>query len=692
MKRPFLLLLPALLIGGASAQFTRAGSAVTNQASATITNAAGQVMPPALSRTVTSTVLPLPGFDTVYRDGRDGQTIGGTATAPVPAGYEAEVQPGGELVTAYTVVNTGNTDQTVDLTAVTDGSPASGHTVTYYVDGDGDGLLSTAERAAGPVTRLPLKWNDPATPADEGLRPILQVLQVPATAPAGAAYAASPAATGQVLRVADRTVVTVQESASVLDLQFSRAVVPAAAPACGVTVSPDGTVTAPGQLQTARPGTGGVFPYTLRNGGGAAADVAVSGAALPGSAALPGTQVILDSNRNGQADPGEVAVQRVQLAAGQDAQLLLVVDAVSAAGDVHVNLTATCPDGSMDDNNVALLRVGALGLTKTVDRPVAVIGERLTYTLTLTNGFPGTALRDLQVTDTPQAGLTYIPGTSSLNGQPIPDPVQDGGALVWTVPTLADGAQANLAYAMRVAPVAGNEVRNTVTAQARTVSGAAAAFASAQAAATARVQSPLNFAPLGDIVGQVYIDANGNRTFDLGDTPVPLARILLAGGREVRTDAQGRYSFTNVPLGTHALRLDPGSVPFRPLPTPGDGGLTGTRTVTVRGLTAVDFPLGAPVSLISAGRQFTVTVGTTTLTKTVTLDGGSFLVQVQVCHPGPAAEATVTDPLPQGAVLSAGSNTWTGRLPAGETTFSYRFTWTGTPGDVTTIPTLTWRK
>ncbi|MFD1734134.1 hypothetical protein ACFSC4_27320 [Deinococcus malanensis] len=72
---------------------------------------------------------------------------------------------------------------------------------------------------------------------------------------------------------------------------------------------------------------------------------------------------------------------------------------------------------------------------------------------------------------------------------------------------------------------------------------------------------------MGDIVGRVFIDTNGNRMFDAGvDTAVPLARILLAGGREVRTDAQGRYSFTNVAMGTHALRLDPASVPFRPCP------------------------------------------------------------------------------------------------------------------------------
>ncbi|WP_189011911.1 DUF11 domain-containing protein [Deinococcus malanensis] len=691
MKKRTTFLLSVCLLGAAAAQSTKAGTTVTNQAAATFKNTTGQSLPAVLSRTVTSTVLPMPGFDTVYRDGRDGRTIGNSATGPLPAGYEADVRPGGELLTPYTLVNSGNTDQVVTLTSVATGSPSTGHAVAYYLDTDGDGLLSAPERAAGPVTRVALRWNDPGTPADEGLSPVIQVLQVPAIAPAGSVYAASPAATGQLLR--DRTPVTVQENATQLELQFSRAVVKVDPPVCAVSVTPDGTVTAPGQMHTALPGSSGLFSYTLRNDGQTAVDVPVRGTVLPGSAALPDVQVVLDSNRNGQADAGEGAVHSVRLAVNQTAHLLLVIGRVPVAGDVNVNLTASCPDGTQDGNNVALLRVGSLGLTKTVDRPVVVIGDRLTYTLALTNRFPGTTLHDIKVTDTPQAGLSYIPGTSSLNGQPIADPVAQNGALIWTVPSLADGTSATIAYAMRVSPVAGTEVRNTVTAQGRTVSGASAAFASAQAAATAKVQGPLNFAPVGDIVGRVFIDTNGNRMFDAGvDTAVPLARILLAGGREVRTDAQGRYSFTNVAMGTHALRLDPASVPFRPLPTPDDGGLSGTRTVQVRGLSTVDFPLGAPVSLVSATRQISVTLESVTLDKTVTLESGSYLVQVKARNTGPAGGASITDPLPPGALLSAGSNTWTGMLPPGDTTFSYRFTWTGNPGDVTTIPSLTWRK
>ncbi|GGL08694.1 hypothetical protein [Deinococcus radiotolerans] len=161
MNKPFILLIGALLLGQGSAQTTKAGTVITNQAAATFQNAAGQTLPTAYSQVVSSTVLPMPGFDTVYRDGQDGATIGNTATGPVPSGYAAQLHPGDELLTAYTLVNMGNTDQTVALTSVTTGSPNSGQTVTYYLDSNGDGLLSAQERAAGPVTQVTLNWNDP---------------------------------------------------------------------------------------------------------------------------------------------------------------------------------------------------------------------------------------------------------------------------------------------------------------------------------------------------------------------------------------------------------------------------------------------------------------------------------------------------------------------------------------------------
>ncbi|MFD1732001.1 hypothetical protein ACFSC4_14530 [Deinococcus malanensis] len=101
----------------------------------------------------------------------------------------------------------------------------------------------------------------------------------------------------------------------------------------------------------------------------------------------------------------------------------------------------------------------------------------------------------------------------------------------------------------------------------------------------------LQFAPQADILGVVFVDRNRNGLYDEAlDTPVARARVLLAGGREALTDERGRYSFGNVRIGTHALRLDPSTTPYQALITHQAGGLSGTKTVHVTGLTSVDFP------------------------------------------------------------------------------------------------------
>ncbi|MFC6660916.1 hypothetical protein [Deinococcus multiflagellatus] len=52
---------------------------------------------------------------------------------------------------------------------------------------------------------------------------------------------------------------------------------------------------------------------------------------------------------------------------------------------------------------------------------------------------------------------------------------------------------------------------------------------------------------------------------------------------------------------------------------------------------------------------------------------------------------TLLDPLPDGATLKEGRNTYTGSLGAGEKVLTYRFDWTGEPRAATTDPSLSWR-
>ena len=330
-----------------------------------------------------------------------------------------------------------------------------------------------------------------------------------------------------------------------------------------------------------------------------------------------------------------------------------------------------------------------LRILKTVSSPEVTPGDRLTYTLTIRNGSATTDIVDAVVTDTPAAGLTYLSGTATLNGQPLADPEITNGVLRWRVPRLPAGQEVTLTYQVRVGTSTQGELVNS--ADVVGVGGAARAIASNKSTAAVKLRL-LNFAPLNDILGMVYVDRNRNGRFDEGlDTPVERARVILAGGRLVLTDAAGRYHFANVPLGTQALRLDPNSVPYPPLSVPQDGGLPGTRTVQVNGLTSVDFPLAPLAGEVAALRRTTLTAGPLRLEKTVTLTPQGYAVTLRLQTTAALEAFELNDPLPPGATLKEGRKSWNGTLPAGETVLTYTFQFTGGPDAAVTDPNVQWR-
>ncbi|MFC4639128.1 DUF11 domain-containing protein [Deinococcus hohokamensis] len=336
-----------------------------------------------------------------------------------------------------------------------------------------------------------------------------------------------------------------------------------------------------------------------------------------------------------------------------------------------------------------------LVVTKAVSAQEVTYGDRLLYTLTIANQSSTTAIINAVVVDTAPKGLEYVPGTATLNGDALADPNIVSGTSTWTstwtIPEIPAGATVTLTYVSRVTPEASGALVNTVSVSGTGAGGVAKAIASNRAQATTRLNL-LRFAPQADIVGVVFVDRNRNGLYDVAtDTPVGRARILLAGGREVLTDERGRYSFGNVPVGTHALRLDPSTTPYQALLTPQAGGLSGTKTVFVTGLTSVDFPLAPLGGDISVLRRTTLTIGDVRVEKSVFAAGGGYTVQIRIVTPRALHEVAFIDPLPAGATLKEGRNTLTGSLNAGEIFLTYHFDWTGEPRAATTDPVLTWR-
>jgi hypothetical protein len=206
---------------------------------------------------------------------------------------------------------------------------------------------------------------------------------------------------------------------------------------------------------------------------------------------------------------------------------------------------------------------------------------------------------------------------------------------------------------------------------------------------------PGGFGANAELIGQVYVDRDLDGRFDEGrDTPVVRARVILAGGRQVLTDRFGRYHFANVPEQTATLRLDPNSVPYPALRVPQDRGLAGSRSVTVRGLTSVDFPLAPLGGDIAALRTTTVRAGPLTVLKTVMRDPATpdeYVVTLALDTTAALDAFVLSDPLPADAMMVTGQNVLETSLPIGTTILSYRFRFGGTERGAVTDPTVRWR-
>jgi len=103
----------------------------------------------------------------------------------------------------------------------------------------------------------------------------------------------------------------------------------------------------------------------------------------------------------------------------------------------------------------------SLVFSKSVSPPVAEVGDVVTFTIMVRN--EGTAPSGvLQVFDHLPAGLTYLDGTSSINGTLV-EPTAAGNTLSWVLPPLTPGSQWVISFSAQVtAAPEGGVARNVV--------------------------------------------------------------------------------------------------------------------------------------------------------------------------------------------------------------------------------------
>ncbi len=326
-----------------------------------------------------------------------------------------------------------------------------------------------------------------------------------------------------------------------------------------VTIQPDFDIIVDKTVNNATPTPGSNVTYTvtLTNDGPSTANGVVL------SDAVPSGLTFVSGTLNGQAGTltgSNVTFPAVNVLAGTgNALTATLVFTVNGTASGQIVNTAQVPDMSAngendvtnnsDDAVITVTPIADLAVTKTVDKSNAQIGDTLTYTVTVTNNGPSPA-NAVQAVDTLPAGVTFVSGTG-----PNSTALSASNGVV-TVPggTLASGASFTFTINATVnSGTTADQVNNvsvsTSTSDPDSTNNSASATTGVDPA-TSRVD------------GFVFIDANNNKIFDAGETPVEGVQISLTGtdafGNPVNltdtTDANGQYAFESLLAGS-AYRL-----------------------------------------------------------------------------------------------------------------------------------------
>jgi uncharacterized repeat protein (TIGR01451 family) len=224
---------------------------------------------------------------------------------------------------------------------------------------------------------------------------------------------------------------------------------------------------------------------------------------------------------------------------------------------------APTSSGGTAQNTVTVAAVlPTITLVKTADRTTAQLGDVVGYTITInnTNQFPYS--NDV-VNDVLPAGFEYVPGSARLiagSGAAAPIvPVGTTGTIVFNLPTLGALQTDTITYRIRIGARTAIG-QNVNTAQFTGTNPTGGPVASQAGGAGVNV-TPGFFTMQQFLIGRVFVDANGNGSYDKGERPLAGVRVYLSTGQSASTDSQGLYNIPVIAPGSVVVALDPATAP-----------------------------------------------------------------------------------------------------------------------------------
>jgi uncharacterized repeat protein (TIGR01451 family) len=238
-------------------------------------------------------------------------------------------------------------------------------------------------------------------------------------------------------------------------------------------------------------------------------------------------------------------------------------------GIALVSATDVADSVLLNDQPQVLFTTGeVLLLTKVVNPDRAVVGDVVTYTVAIQNTTTNT-ISNVRILDDASPVLSYVPGTTRLDGAAIPDPLP-GPPMVFDIGDVlplndtngngvadpGEGGYHILSYSMIVG--AGARV-GTYANRAVAVDVCDSCPISQPASVDLEIGSDPIF-DLGTVIGKVFYDENGDGWQDRGEPGIGGAMVALDSGSYVLTDTHGRYHFPAVEPGQRMLKLNIHSV------------------------------------------------------------------------------------------------------------------------------------
>ena len=303
------------------------------------------------------------------------------------------------------------------------------------------------------------------------------------------------------------------------------------------------------------------------------------------------------------------------------------------------------PDPVASNNSAAAIVNGAanadVGVHQAVDKPAPLVGEDVTFTVTVLNAGPSPAT-GVVVTDALPAGLTLVSATPSQGSYAAPD---------WTVGTLSEtGLPATLTIVATVTAPGALVHTATITQQTEVDPNAANNSASvtlnaAESANLKVIKALTRSSPyVGELLTFHVIVANQGPSPATG---IGVTEVLSAGlAFESAAPSQGAYNSATGLWTVGSIAND------------GSAGLTITARVTQAGtvtntasVTASDQPDPDPNDNTSSVTLTTLTIADLSITKTLTGSAvpgraTSYTIVVTNAGPSPVTAASVTDLFP----------------------------------------------